>query len=91
MRQLGAEWWPNELEWAMSQIDPSTPPGPYIEVGWPAGGGVWVLKTTDDDAMERGTAWISIARDMEERCRVIEQLGGVFYANPRDCPHLDLP
>ncbi|KAK1768175.1 hypothetical protein QBC33DRAFT_536455 [Phialemonium atrogriseum] len=30
------------------------------------------------------------AYNMEERCKVIEQLGGTFYAEPRECPDLDL-
>jgi hypothetical protein len=51
----------------------------YMEViaGWPEGGGVWVFKTSDVN--------------MEERCKAIEQLGGVFFEDPRDCPDLDLP
>ena len=31
------------------------------------------------------------AYTMDERCNIIEQLGGTFYANPKDCPDLDLP
>ncbi len=31
------------------------------------------------------------AYTMDERCSIIEQLGGTFYANPKDCPDLDLP
>lgn len=93
MRQLGATWWPSEEEWIKDGIEVKydETSEPVIEVGWPAEGGVWVLKTTLGGAIDRGTARISIARDMEERCRVIQQLGGVFYANPKDCPHLDLP
>jgi hypothetical protein len=31
------------------------------------------------------------AHDMEERCWWIKKLGGVFYADPKDCHYLDLP
>ncbi len=30
------------------------------------------------------------AYSMEERCIWIEKLGGTFYADPKDCPDLDL-
>lgn len=30
------------------------------------------------------------ARDMNERCQMIERFGGTFYEDPRECPYLDL-
>jgi hypothetical protein len=59
--------------------------------GWPAGGGVWMLLTSETYARLKGTAIIHNALNMEERCKAIEKLGGRFYENPRDCPFLDLP
>lgn len=63
----------------------------FLKVGWPAGGGVWVLKTTVGVADEKGAAIILNAYSMEERCKAIEQLGRVYYADAKDCPDLDLP
>lgn len=61
----------------------------YIRVGWPAGGGVWIWRTTNDEAGKKGGAKLQNAHTMEERCELIEQLGGVFYEDPTACPHLD--
>ncbi|KUI60653.1 hypothetical protein VP1G_07875 [Cytospora mali] len=90
MRQLGATWWSSThdyVEWRLGDIGDS----PYVKVGWPAGGGVWVLSTTYNEAGDRGVAIIHNAYNMEERCKALEKLGAVFYENPRDCQDLDLP
>ncbi|KAL7808606.1 hypothetical protein V8C26DRAFT_423438 [Trichoderma gracile] len=96
MRQLGAVWWENEEQWAMETII-----APYqsslrrvqrfVKTGWPAGGGVWVLDIPLDDAVTKGAGIIYNAHDMEERCRLIEQLGGVFFENPKDWLDVELP
>ncbi|KAL6876787.1 hypothetical protein J3F83DRAFT_727094 [Trichoderma novae-zelandiae] len=96
MRQLGAIWWENEEEWFMRKLSEPYKPASsrarrYIKVGWPAGGGVWVLDIKEDDAITRGAGIIYNAHDMEERCRMIEQLGGVFYKNPKDWLDVELP
>ncbi|PYI10661.1 hypothetical protein BO78DRAFT_270354, partial [Aspergillus sclerotiicarbonarius CBS 121057] len=56
MRRLGARWVPpydDDFQWSvMGPKDTDT----YIRVGWPAGGGVWVLSITYGEAWERGTA-----------------------------------
>ncbi|KAJ5921467.1 hypothetical protein N7466_009793 [Penicillium verhagenii] len=92
MRRLGATWWRRESdEFLKHGLEPPKPTDGYLRVGWPAAGGVWVLHTTLGNAGGIGAARILNARDMEERCRWIEKLGGVFYADPKDCPHLDLP
>ncbi|EHK20980.1 uncharacterized protein TRIVIDRAFT_69992 [Trichoderma virens Gv29-8] len=94
MRQLGATWWRSEFHWKMGLITESVYPNldiTFIKIGWPAGGGVWVLNITDDEAFHRGAGIIYNAYDMEERCRMIKQLGGVFYENPKDWLDLDLP
>lgn len=58
--------------------------------GWPSEGGVWVLHTTVVEATKKGTGLIHSAYNMEERCKVIKQMGGFFHADPKNCPYLDL-
>jgi hypothetical protein len=60
----------------------------YVE--WPSGGGVWVIKTTFEDAGDRGLGRIGNAYSMDERCEIMKDLGGTFYAEPKKCPHLNL-
>ncbi|PTB39492.1 hypothetical protein M441DRAFT_143413 [Trichoderma asperellum CBS 433.97] len=91
MRQLGATWWRSEHAYDMAYFtSPKGEDGRFLRVGWETGGGVWVLSTTKQGADQKGTAIIQNAYTMEERCKAIEKLGGVFYANPVDCPELDL-
>lgn len=96
MRRLGATWWESEEAYFHNQIS-TLPEGAdertnnYIRVGWPAGGGVWVWKTTRDEASEKGGAKLQNANSMEERCELIKMLGGVLYADPKACPYLDFP
>lgn len=90
VRRLGAIWWESEGAYGISLLEYPKLTDSFIRVGWPAGGGVWVLKTTLKGADEKGAAMVENAYNMEERCRVLEQIGGVFYANPKDCPHLHL-
>ncbi|POR36719.1 Uncharacterized protein TPAR_03085 [Tolypocladium paradoxum] len=79
MRQLGAVWWESEDEYNWSVVLPETQSNvTFIRVGWPATGGVWVLKATDTEACERGIGTLHNAYSMEQRCTVIEQLGGVL-------------
>ncbi|WQF82579.1 hypothetical protein CDEST_07593 [Colletotrichum destructivum] len=59
-----------------------------IEVlGWPTTGGVWALKVSTDKVHSFG---VRNAFTMDEKCRAMEMMGGVFYAHPNDCPDLDL-
>lgn len=94
MRQLGAEWWPSaddEARWSFENPEGSwelTKPVAYF--GWPARGGVWVLSTTIIGASQMGAGRIHIAVTMDERCKIMEDLGAVYYARPEDCPLLDL-
>ena len=60
-------------------------------MGWTDnGGGTWILSTTRKEAIRKGIGRVKNAFNMEERCRVIESLGGVFYADANDCADLDL-
>ncbi|GLB01628.1 hypothetical protein AtubIFM57258_000037 [Aspergillus tubingensis] len=91
MRHLGAKWFEtyrDELEFMFFRTREDT--DPYVSFGWPDGGGVWVLNTTYGRASELGTAIIHNAKNMEERCELIKRLGGIFYADPSDCPYLNL-
>jgi hypothetical protein len=54
-------------------------------LGWPESGGVWVLKVNQSDAARKGVGRIKNAFTIEEHCSVIEQLGGKFHSNPKDC------
>ncbi|KAI1399294.1 hypothetical protein F4819DRAFT_465535 [Hypoxylon fuscum] len=89
MRKLGATWWESEEAYARRAMEFDRSKNPVTFVGWPASGGVWVLRTTNGAASERGVGRIHNALHMEERCRVIREMGGVFYANPRDGLDLD--
>ena len=63
---------------------------PILLVGWPKDGGVWVFKATEIEAFLKGSGRVANAYTMKERCKAIEQIGGSFYADPKQCPHLDL-
>lgn len=86
---LGQWSWKSEDALFEGSLKDPQPFDQLFIVGWPVRGGVWVLKTTCRDASRR-ISRIKNAFDMEKRCCAIEQLGGVFYANPKDYPHLDL-
>ncbi|KAI3581820.1 hypothetical protein IWW34DRAFT_729591 [Fusarium oxysporum f. sp. albedinis] len=92
MRQLGAKWFrnPDHQLRAGEKLRNGEPDAPLLFVGWPAGGGVWVIHTTLSQSARKGLGRIGNAFTMEERCKMVEQLGGRFYADPKDCPHLDL-
>ena len=91
MRQLGARWFENEIRYGFYAHSPEYFDMNMKYVGWPAGGGVWVLFISRARARMKGTGVIHNAFNMEERCKAIEQLEGRFYENPKDCPFLDLP
>ena len=68
----------------------STVTSPQADGGGGEGGeGVWVLEVDEEDGSERGLGRIGNARNMEEKCRLIERFGGTFYPDPRECPYLD--
>lgn len=94
MRQLGATWWPSPddetMWWFLNPEHSWDLDKPVNYSGWPAQGGVWVLNTTIIGASEMGAGRIHIATTMDERCKIMEKLGAVYYAKPEDCPLLDL-
>jgi hypothetical protein len=91
MRRLGPRWY-RDLE---AEADESLGGGYRTDrvvkaFGWPADGGVWALKMPKMDSYFKGMSRIRNAFSMDERCRQIEKLGGVFYSNPAKCPDLNL-
>ncbi|KAK0646939.1 hypothetical protein B0T16DRAFT_458816 [Cercophora newfieldiana] len=55
---------------------------PATFFGWPATGGVWVLKPT---LAELKRTDLPVTNDMEEHCAMLKSLGGTFYQDPNDC------
>jgi hypothetical protein len=53
--------------------------------GWPAQGGVWIF-SEEEIAGKKNAGMLFNAHVMEERCNIIEQLGGASYANQKDFP-----
>ncbi|KAL8678306.1 MAG: hypothetical protein Q9186_005326 [Xanthomendoza sp. 1 TL-2023] len=91
MRAMGAQWFENETE-AIRPTRLEYKDGKRIGkmelwLGWPDdGGGVWVLEVEEFDGMRRGVGGrIRNAKDMKERCMVIEMLGGTFFGDRKDC------
>ena len=62
----------------------------FISTVWSDEGGVWVLTATNNVDGGKGAGMFFNAYTREERCTWIEKLGGIFYADPKDCPDLDL-
>lgn len=96
VRKLGAQWWESEskynleLFWDQYTGRPA-PDKPVLYIGWPASGGVWALSMNLRDAAKEGYGVIYNSLTMEEQCEMIEEFGGTFYQDPKDCPYLDLP
>lgn len=90
MRGMGAEWFENERE-ADDRPPPKVRDGKMVGrmevwLGWPQSGGVWVLEIEEFEGARRGVGGrIRNAKSMEERCRFIEMLGGVFFRDRKDC------
>lgn len=91
MRKLGAHWWPDQDAEAFDSLEGEYRTNRVVKAfGWPADGGVWALKMPEMDSYMKGMSRIRNAFSMEERCRQIEKLGGVFYSDPAKCPDLKL-
>ncbi|CEL10921.1 hypothetical protein ASPCAL14028 [Aspergillus calidoustus] len=68
--------------------------GLWVRVGWPSTGGLWVVEwddpvfeeIQDESAEDYGPGYsekgglVGLARDMDERCEIIERIGGKFFA-----------
>ncbi|KAI2621000.1 hypothetical protein GGS26DRAFT_301472 [Hypomontagnella submonticulosa] len=93
MRMLGAWWFISMDEYITIQycspekLDQKM----LVVVAWPESGtGVWVVTMNRREAPEKGLACIWNAFSMDERCEIVEKLGGTFYRDPAECPHLSL-
>lgn len=92
--QMGASLWSSKA----SRIDAIFDEGDtrklakQVQTGWPSSGkGVWVLEYVDngrDREMKRWRSLLKLCLTMDERCKIIEQAGGTFYANPDGCAAL---
>ncbi|ROW14495.1 hypothetical protein VPNG_03291 [Cytospora leucostoma] len=89
MRRPGARWWESEWHYSMSVVvDFSDLDDVDYRYGYGVYGG------GDDGGGGGGEGFLHgrvAGWGWRERCEVVEELGGVFYADPRDCPDLDLP
>ncbi|KAK1449961.1 hypothetical protein CMEL01_07297 [Colletotrichum melonis] len=96
MRMLGAVWfdseYPRELEdySKLGDYPITSRRSDHVIAGYPSTGGAWVLRVFEEDGRSMGVGRIKNARNMEERCSVIQKLGGVFYEDPFESPELDL-
>ncbi|OHE91503.1 hypothetical protein CORC01_13199 [Colletotrichum orchidophilum] len=96
MRMLGAVWseseYPRELEdpFNFGDYPINSRRSDLVIAGYPAAGGVWVLRTFEADGLKKGLGRIKNAKDMQERYSFIQKLGGAFYDNPLDSPELNL-
>jgi hypothetical protein len=90
MCKLGGNWYADNWEYVQKALQPPSPSEPVLVFGWPEGGGVWCLKTSYAKASDIGVGRVANAVSMSERCDVIRRLGGIFYADPKDCPELKL-
>lgn len=90
MRKLGASWYADEWEYVQKSLQHPNPYEPVLLFAWPEGDGVWLLKSTNSEASGLGVGRVANAVSMGERCEIVEKLGGVFYAHPKDCPDLKL-
>ncbi|KAI1199902.1 hypothetical protein F5X97DRAFT_295067 [Nemania serpens] len=94
MRRLGAWWLFSSVhEYHMISFGDSGLLHRKIMViaAWPQNGqGVWVVTMHRVEASEQGLARLWNASNMDERCEVVEKLGGRFYDDPALCPALTI-
>ncbi|EXF79307.1 hypothetical protein CFIO01_02042 [Colletotrichum fioriniae PJ7] len=89
MMKLGPNWWKSLTHYLVNQsFGNSTWEDAVVIAGYPAAGGLWLLKTTKAEAADAGAARIHNAKDMEERCQMIESCGGRFYEEIDEVPEL---
>ena len=95
MRHLGADWWKSEYAWSKYKRELELHPGGlgdiFFATGWPARVGVWIVSEDEEPAGKKHAGMLFNAyTSYGGAMSIIQQLGGTFYANPKDCPDLDL-
>ena len=83
---VGAPWWADEQEWIDVQLglqDKTEVQERRLVFGWPmCGHGVWVSRYESESALPRDFGRITLAIDMDERCRIMREYGGRIYDDP---------
>ena len=93
LRKTGAKCWEDEesfIEVSLGARD-SREEERELVLGWPsqdAGGGVWVLMYSTQDAIPRDIGRVNLAMDMDEKCAVMKEFGATFYEDPAQVAHL---
>ncbi|KAI9785863.1 MAG: hypothetical protein M1816_008190 [Peltula sp. TS41687] len=91
LRKIGAIWWASEADYVdvlPGGRSKTAEEERELVLGWPQEGGVWVLELESESKRPTDLGRIHMALNMEERCRVIKEYGGVFFADPKDCKDL---
>ena len=93
--QIGATWWAGKGEWldAVLGEGDTAKMANRVETGWPSSGrGVWVLEYPKNDReMRMGASLLNCCLNMDERCKMIQELGGIFYSDADACETLRPP
>ena len=87
LRKLGAKWWDSEEDYfkvLLRERDQTSEEAAELIFGWPSSGDVWLLRASSDRALPKDLGRLHMALDMEERCHIIEEDGGLFYQDPND-------
>ncbi|KAI9802129.1 MAG: hypothetical protein M1833_002050 [Piccolia ochrophora] len=94
LRKVGAQFYNLPPEWRegyvwCDELDSCADPVERVPLvlGFTVEGGVWVLDMSDGyDQFGPGAGGLFNALTMEERCAVIEKLGGKFCSDMKECP-----
>ncbi|KAE8449309.1 hypothetical protein EG329_008210 [Mollisiaceae sp. DMI_Dod_QoI] len=89
LRKIGGKWWSSFDDHEFTTLMAGR--GMYPDeietlfLGWPADGGVWILRYESWRLVNWTLGPIFHALTMEERCKAIEICGGTFFEDPEDC------
>jgi len=91
MRRVGATWWESEDDWGHAVIgmrDKTAEESRITVFGWPADGGVWVLRYASEMEVPRDFGRLRMAANMEERVLVMREYGAVYYRDVQEVEEL---
>ena len=98
LARLGPQWWASKAEMTDAQLGEGGETAEkklakQVETGWPSlTHGVWVLEYDLEDRahyeLRMGASLLANCLNMDERCPIIQELGGAFYPNPDHCEAL---